>query len=107
MAQKIKKGDTVQVISGKDKGTRGEVIQVIPKEEKVIVRGVNIVKRHQRPGGRMRQGGIVEKEAPIYWSKVMLVCPSCDKATRVGFRMLEDGSKVRYCKKCGEIIDKK
>lgn len=107
MAQKIKKGDTVQVISGKDQGKRGEVIQVTPKDKKIIVRGINVVKRHQRPTGKMRQGGIIEKEAPLYWSKVMLVCPSCDKATRVGFKFLDDGAKVRYCKKCGEIIDKK
>ena len=106
MARKIRKGDTVKVISGKDKGKIGEVIRVIPKEDKVIVRGVNIVKRHQRPNAQMRQGGIIEKEAPIYVSKVALVCPSCEKPTRVGFRFLEDGSKVRYCKKCGEVIDK-
>ncbi len=107
MAQKIKKGDTVEIISGADKGKRGEVIQVLPKDEKILVRGVNVVKRHQRPMGQFRQGGIIEKEAPIYWSKAMIVCPSCDKATRVGFKFLEDGTKVRYCKKCGEIIDKK
>lgn len=107
MAQKIKKGDRVQVISGKDKGKRGEVIQVMPKDQKVLIRGVNVVKRHQRPTGQLKQGGIIEKEAPIYWSKVMIVCPSCDNATRVSFRVLGDGSKVRVCKKCGEIIDKK
>ncbi|NLH37670.1 MAG: 50S ribosomal protein L24 [Thermotogaceae bacterium] len=107
MAQKIKKGDTVEIISGKDKGKRGEVIQVMPKEEKIIVRGANIVKRHQRPTGQLKQGGIIEKEAPLYWSKAMVVCPSCDKTTKISFRILEDGSKVRVCKKCGEIIDKK
>ncbi|ANQ53890.1 50S ribosomal protein L24 [Thermosipho sp. 1063] len=106
MARKIRKGDTVKVLSGKDKGKTGEVITVIPKEDKVIVRGVNIVKRHQRPNAQMRQGGIIEKEAPIYVSKVALVCPSCGNATRVGFKFLEDGKKVRYCKKCGEVIDK-
>ncbi len=106
MAAKIKKGDLVEVISGKDKGKRGKVLRVIPKENKVIVEGVNVVKRHQRPNPRMREGGIVEREAPIYVSKVMLVCPSCGQRTRVGFKILEDGRKVRYCKKCGEIIDK-
>ncbi|QTA38692.1 50S ribosomal protein L24 [Thermosipho ferrireducens] len=106
MARKIKKGDTVQVLSGKDKGKVGEVIAVIPKEDKVIVRGVNVVKRHQRPNPQLRQGGIIEKEAPIYVSKVALVCPDCGKPTRVGFKFLEDGTKVRYCKKCGEVIDK-
>jgi len=105
MAAKIKKGDLVEVISGKDKGKRGKVLRVIPKEMKVIVEGVNIVKRHQRPNPRMREGGIVEREAPIYASKVMLVCPNCGQRTRVGFKVVE-GKKVRYCKKCGEIIDK-
>jgi len=106
VAAKIKKGDLVEVISGKDKGKRGKVLRVIPKENKVIVEGVNVVKRHQRPNPRMREGGIVEREAPIYVSKVMLVCPNCGQRTRVGFKILEDGRKVRYCKKCGEIIDK-
>jgi large subunit ribosomal protein L24 len=106
VARKIRKGDTVMVLSGKDKGKTGEVVRVIPKEDKVVVRGVNVVKRHQRPNAQMRQGGIIEKESPIYACKVALVCPSCGKATRVGFRFLEDGTKVRYCKKCGEVIDK-
>ncbi len=106
MAAKIKRGDTVEVISGRDKGKRGKVLRVIPKEGKVIVEGVNVLKRHQRPNPRMREGGIVEREAPIYASKVMLVCPSCGQRTRVGFKVLEDGNKVRYCKKCGEIIDR-
>ena len=105
MAARIKKGDLVEVISGKDKGKRGKVLRVIPKEGKVIVEGVNMVKRHQRPNPRMREGGIVEKEAPVYASKVMVVCPSCNQRTRVGFKVL-NGNKVRYCKKCGEIIDK-
>jgi large subunit ribosomal protein L24 len=106
VAAKIKKGDLVEVISGKDKGKRGKVLRVIPKEGKVVVEGVNMVKRHQRPNPRMREGGIVEREAPIYASKVMVVCPSCDQRTRIGFKLLEDGRKVRYCKKCGEIIDR-
>ena len=105
MAARIKKGDLVEVISGKDKGKRGKVLKVIPKEGKVIVEGVNMIKRHQRPNPKMREGGIVEKEAPIYASKVMLVCPNCGQRTRVGFKVVE-GRKVRYCKKCGEIIDR-
>ncbi len=105
MAAKIKKGDTVLVISGKDKGKKGKVLRVIPKEGKVIVEGVNMIKRHQRPNPRMREGGIVEKEAPIYACKVMLVCPNCGQSTRVGFKVVDE-KKVRYCKKCGEIIDK-
>jgi len=105
MAQKIKRGDLVEVISGKDKGKRGKVLRVIPKEGKVIVEGVNMVKRHQRPIPQLREGGIIEREAPIYMCKVMVVCPNCDRRTRVGFKILENGDKVRYCKKCGEIID--
>ncbi len=103
---KIKKGDLVEVISGKDRGKRGKVLRVIPRENKVIVEGVNIVKRHQRPVPQLREGGIIEREAPIYACKVMVVCPSCDKRTRVGYKFVEDGKKVRYCKKCGEILDK-
>ncbi len=103
---RIKKGDLVEVISGKDKGKRGKVLRVIPRENKVIVENVNMVKRHQRPIPQLREGGIIEREAPIYASKVMVVCPACDKRTRVGYRFTEDGKKVRYCKKCGEIIDK-
>ncbi|HDG61867.1 MAG TPA: 50S ribosomal protein L24 [Thermotoga sp.] len=102
---KIKRGDLVEVISGKDKGKRGKVLRVIPRERKVIVEGVNMVKRHQRPIPQLREGGIIEREAPIYISKVMVVCPNCDRRTRVGFKVLENGDKVRYCKKCGEIID--
>ncbi|RKX50262.1 MAG: 50S ribosomal protein L24 [Thermotogae bacterium] len=102
---KIKRGDLVEVISGKDKGKRGKVLKVIPRERKVIVEGVNMVKRHQRPIPQLREGGIIEREAPIYISKVMVVCPNCDRRTRVGFKVLENGDKVRYCKKCGEIID--
>lgn len=103
---KIKKDDLVQVISGKDKGKRGKILKVIPKENKVVIQGINIVKRHQRPIPQLREGGIIEREAPIYVSKVMLVCPSCDKPTRIGAKYLEDGTKVRVCKKCGEVIDK-
>jgi len=105
MAAKIKKGDLVEVISGKDKGKRGKVLRIIPREGKVIVEGVNMIKRHQRPNPRMKEGGIIEKEGPIYAGKVMLICPNCGQRTRVGFKVV-DGRKVRYCKKCGEIIDK-
>lgn len=103
---KIRKDDLVQVISGKDKGKRGKILKVISKENKVVIQGINIVKRHQRPIPQLREGGIIEREAPIYASKVMIVCPSCDRATRVGAKFLEDGTKVRVCKKCGEVIDK-
>jgi len=103
---KIKRDDTVMVISGKDKGKRSKVLRVIPKDNKVIVDNVNVVKKHQRPTQKMREGGIIEQPSPIDISNVMLVCPNCDQKTRVGFKFLEDGSKVRYCKKCGEIVDK-
>ncbi|MGC8753883.1 MAG: 50S ribosomal protein L24 [Thermosulfidibacteraceae bacterium] len=105
MAAKIKRDDFVLVIAGKDRGRRGKVIRVIPKESRVVVEGVNIVKKHQRPAPT-KPGGIVEMPAPIHVSNVMLVCPRCNRPTRVGFGFLEDGKKVRVCKKCGENIDK-
>ncbi|HEY8541094.1 MAG TPA: 50S ribosomal protein L24 [Pseudothermotoga sp.] len=103
---RIRRDDLVQVISGKDKGKRGKILKVIPRENKVVVQGINMVKRHQRPIPQLREGGIIEREAPVYASKVMLVCPNCDKPVRVGAKFLEDGTKVRICKKCGEVIDK-
>jgi large subunit ribosomal protein L24 len=104
MAQKIRRGDLVMVMTGKDKGKTGKVQRVFPKEQKVIVEGVNIVKRHVRPSPRVRQGGILTMEAPIPWSKVRLVCPHCQRPVRVGFRILEGGEKERVCKKCHEVI---
>ena len=106
--QRIKSGDTVEVITGGNKGERGEVLRVNNKEGRVVVERVNIRKKHQRPmqaGRRQIQPGIIEFEAPVDASNVMLVCPQCDKATRVGFRIDEDGKKVRTCKKCGQDID--
>lgn len=101
---KIKTGDTVQVITGKDKGKRGEVIKAMPKEHKVIVRGVAIVKKHQRPTAANQQGGIIEKEAAIDVSNVALIDPKTDKPTRVGYIFKEDGTKVRVSKKSGAEI---
>ena len=103
---RIKKGDTVEVISGDGRGLRGKVQQVKPDKKQVVVSGVNIVKKHQRPmraGRRDVQPGIIEFEAPIHSSNVMLVCPQCNQWTRVGFEQ-EGGRKVRVCKKCGETI---
>ncbi|WP_066640476.1 50S ribosomal protein L24 [Desulfolucanica intricata] len=100
----VRSGDTVLVITGKNAGKRGKVISVLPKKSRVIVEGVNIVKRHQKPTQAMPQGGIVEKEAPIHSSNVMVVCGKCSSPTRIGKRILEDGKKVRVCKKCGEVI---
>jgi len=106
---KIKVGDEVVVLSGKDRKKRGKVAQVIPGEGKLVVEGVNVVKRHIRPTRRGQEGGIVEREAPIYISKVMLICSRCGKRTRVGMTMLEDAAKrkekVRVCKKCGEAVE--
>ncbi len=105
---RIKKGDKVEVIAGKDIGTRGEVLRVLTKENRVVVAQVNIAKKHQRPtqaGRQQIQPGIIEFEAPLHLSNVMLVCTQCDKRTRVGFRINEDGQKVRVCRKCGADID--
>jgi large subunit ribosomal protein L24 len=104
MAQKIKTKDKVVVLSGKDKGKTGEVVKVFPKEERVVVSGVNVVKKHTRPSARS-QGGIVEIEAPIHVSNVAHVDPKDGKPTRVGFKVLEDGRKVRVAKRSGETID--
>lgn len=102
----VKTGDRVEVIAGKDKGKRGEVLRVIPKENRVVVEGINMVKRHHRPTQEMMQGGIIEQPAPLHASNVKLVCRNCNEATRTGKRILADGRKVRYCKKCGENIDR-
>jgi len=106
--QWIKRGDTVEVIAGKDRGVRGDVLRVMPKVNRVVVERVNIARKHQRPvqaGRQQVQPGIIEFEAPIHASNVMLVCPQCDKPTRVGFRYEEDGTKLRVCRKCGKDID--
>lgn len=108
MAKRIKQGDMVEVIAGDGLGVRGTVQRVIPKKDQVVVSGVNIVKKHQRPmraGRRQVQPGIIEFEAPIHISNVMLVCPGCGERTRVGFTRTEAGEKVRVCKQCDEIID--
>lgn len=101
--QKIRRDDTVMVMAGRDRGKTGKVREVHPRDNEVIVEGVNVVKRHTKPRGMARQGGIIEKEAPLNASKVQLICDRCGP-TRVGFRFLEDGSKVRVCKKCDEVL---
>lgn len=110
MGMKIKKGDEVIVLAGKDKGATGKVIHTFPKEGTVIVDGVNIVTRHQRPRRTTRatpqtQTGRIQKPAPLAVGKVMLICPRCGKPTRVGHTIAEGNKRVRACKKCGEIID--
>jgi large subunit ribosomal protein L24 len=106
MAQKIKKGDHVIVLTGRDKGKHGEVIEVRPKENRAVVRGVNVVRRHTRQSAQT-QGGIISKEAPVQLSNLAIEDPKDGKPTRVGFRMLEDGKKVRVAKRSGEIIPEK
>ena len=100
----IIKGDTVVVLSGKDKGKQGKVLTADPKAGKVIVEGINVAKRHQKPRKQGEEGGIIKKETPIYTSKVMRVCPKCSKPTRTAHKILDNGSKVRVCKKCGAEI---
>ena len=105
MAAKIKKGDYVVVIAGKDKGQKGEVLKVFPKESRVVVKGVRMVKRHTRPSQGDPEGGIKQFEAPIHVSNVAHIDPKENKPTRVGFKTLKDGQKVRVAKKSGEVID--
>lgn len=104
MAAKIKKGDKVVVITGRDKGRTGEVVSVAPKEDRAVVRGVNVVKRHQRQTMN-QEGGILSKEAPIHLSNLALVDPKDGKPTRAGFKVLDDGRKVRVAKRSGDLID--
>ena len=100
---KIKKDDKVVVLAGKDKGKQGKVLVADPKGGKVVVEGVNVATKHQKPQGQNKEGGIIKIETPVYVSKVQLVCPKCGKGTRVGYK-LADGKKVRVCKKCGAEI---
>ena len=106
MSMRIKKNDQVRVISGKSKGKEGKILRRLPAKDMVVGEGVNMVSRHVRPSQKNPQSGIIKQEAPIYASKVMLVCPQCGAATRVGSSFLESGKKVRVCRKCSEIIDK-
>jgi large subunit ribosomal protein L24 len=101
----VKKGDKVQVISGKDKGKQGVILAAFPKKNRVIVEGVNIIKKHAKPSQANPQGGIIEKEAPIHVSKVMPLDPKTGLPTRIGYKFV-DGKKVRYAKRSGEILDK-
>lgn len=100
----VKTGDTVMVLSGKDKGKKGKVLSVNPTERKVIVEGVSVASRHKKPRKQGETGGIIQQETPIYASKVQLVCPKCGKAARTGVQFLENGNKVKYCKKCNEML---
>ncbi|MCK9487602.1 MAG: 50S ribosomal protein L24 [Dehalococcoidia bacterium] len=105
MAAKIKRNDQVQVMTGKDRGRRGEVRQVLTGDGRAIVTGINMVRKHRKSGGPQQPGGIMDMEAPIQLANLAVVCRACGNPTRVGFRPLEDGRKVRVCKKCDEAID--
>ncbi len=101
---KIKRDDTVEVIAGKDKGKQGKVQRGLPAKQKVVVAGLNVVKKHVKKGDPKKRAGIIDVEMPLQVSNVMLICSKCGAKTRVGYRFLEDGSKARFCKKCSEII---
>ena len=102
----VKKDDTVEILAGKDKGKTGKILKVLTEKGRVVVENINMVKRHTRPNQQNNEGGILEKEASVEISNVQLVCSSCNTAARTGMRTLDDGSKVRFCKKCNEIVDK-
>ncbi len=105
MAARIRKGDRVEVITGADRGKRGEVLRVIPKEDRAVVQGVNIAKRHTKATGMGQPGGIIEREATIHLSNIMLIDPKTDKPTRIGFRVLDNGSKARVARATGNVIE--
>jgi len=106
-ATHVKKDDQVEILAGKDKGRVGKLLRVDRKTDKAIVEKVNIIKRHTKPNPSNQQGGIIEKEALVDMSNLKLICPKCSKTVRVGKKVLDDGSKVRVCKKCGETVDSK
>lgn len=101
---KIKKNDTVKILTGKDRGKTGKVLTVLPEKERVLVQGLNMVKKHTRRTRENQQGGIIQKESTIHFSNLAIVCQKCGKTTRVGFSILSDGTKTRICKKCKELI---
>ncbi len=105
MTMNIRKNDTVLVIAGKDRGKKGKVRFAYPKDEKLIIEGINFIKKHVRATGQVRQAGIIDHESPIHISDVMFLCDKCHHPVRIGFRFLEDGKRVRYCKSCKEVID--
>src|SRR3990172_7448575 len=102
----VKRGDTVAVIAARERGKRGKVLFLIPGKKRVVVEHVNMIKKHQRPTQKLRQGGIIEREGALSLSNVMVVCPKCDKPSRTGVQLLADGKKVRVCKRCQETIDR-
>ena len=101
----VKKDDRVMVLSGKEKGKIGKVLKVLPKKDRVLIEKINMIKRHTRPGGVAAKGGIIEKEGSLHISNVALICPKCTDPSRIGHKVLDDGSRVRVCRRCGETID--
>jgi large subunit ribosomal protein L24 len=102
----VRRGDTVGVIAGKERGKRGKVLRVLRDRGRVLVEKINMIKKHQRPTQKVRQGGIIEREGPLALSNVLLICSRCDRPVRSGMKILTDGRKIRVCKRCGESIDK-
>ncbi len=101
----IKKQDTVLVMTGKEKGKKGRVLSVMPQKQRLIIEKINMIKKHMKPSRKYAQGGIIEKEASVHMSNVMLLCPKCGKPTRIGNLVLDDGKKLRSCRQCKEVID--
>jgi len=102
----VRKGDTVIVLAGKDRGKKGKVLRVVPSTRRVVVEGINMIKKHQKPTQKIMQGGIIDKEAPIALANVQVVCGKCGEPVRTGKKVLEDGKKVRVCMNCGEVLDR-
>ena len=106
MRARIKKNDTVMVIAGRERGKTGKVLRVLPARERVLIERLNLVKRHQKPRGAQSPSGIVEKEAPIHLSNIMIMCDKCNAPVRMGKRALDDGRSVRVCRRCGDQLDR-
>jgi large subunit ribosomal protein L24 len=102
----VRRGDTVGVITGRERGKRGKVLRILTAKGRVLVEHVNMIKKHQRPTQKLRQGGIIEREGPLALSNVLVICGRCDKPSRTGVKVLADGRKVRVCRRCGESVDK-
>jgi large subunit ribosomal protein L24 len=103
---RLKNGDVVTVIAGKEVGKSGKILKLLPKKHRVVIEKINMIKRHTKPTAQLRQGGIIEREGSIHISNVMILCSKCAAPVRIGSRVLEDGTKMRVCRKCGEILDK-
>jgi len=105
MGLSVKKNDTVIVIAGREKGKKGRVLSIYPSKGRLLIEKINMIRKHMKPTRKYAQGGIIEKEAPLHISNIMLICPKCNKPTRISNTSLQDGRKVRMCKKCREVMD--